>query len=323
MKLLITGINGFAGRHLAHLALELGWSVMGTVRSSDTGFLDLDPTKRVRVASWNLTTDSFPAESVRPFGPDAIAHLAAESFAGSGGLGSDGIWQSNLMGTKKLLEAVAAHFASARILYVGTGLAYGPPASEGTKSDELQPLCPPNNYAATKACADLLAFQASRDPGLAVMRARPFNHIGPGQSARFAVASFARQFAMMKRGLAPHRLETGNLASRRDLTDVRDIVRGYADILLQGKPGEAYNLGSGNSLSMQTVVDFFAKATGIQPQMATRAELLRKSDPPALLADNSKAHRDLGWAPRIPLEQTLTDILEDWLARPQRDLLPS
>lgn len=321
MKLFITGINGFAGRHLARLASELGWEILGSVRPGKTGPLELGPGLNIPVVGWDIASEPFPSKALEQFRPDGIVHMAAESFAGSAGLGSDSIWQANLFGTRRLYEAVAKSAPQARVLYVGTGLTYGPPTTQSPKSKETDPLCPPNNYAATKSCADLVSYQAFCDPGLQIIRARPFNHIGPGQSARFAVPSFARQFAAMKKGLIPHRLEVGNLDSARDFTDVRDIVRGYAELLLRGRPGEAYNLGTGEPTGLRLAVDFFSQATGIQPELVLRKDFLRKSDPPILLADRSKVENEIGWKPQISMKQTLQDILDDWLSRPEKEIL--
>ncbi len=316
MKLFITGINGFAGRHLARLGATKGWQIQGSVRPGTPSRIEIDPGHEVDTVAWDLACEPFPAQALERFQPDAIVHLAAQSFAGAGGLGDDSIWQANLFGTRRLYEAVARIAPQARVLYVGTGLAYGPPHERGQKSAENDPLCPPNNYAATKSCADLLSYQAFCDPGLAIIRARPFNHVGPGQGRRFAVASFAFQFAAMKRGLMPNRLEVGNLDSARDFTDVRDIVRGYAHLIERGRPGEAYNLGSGRPTGMRSVVDSLASLTGIQPELVLRKDFLRKSDPPILLANGSKAKKEVDWAPQIPFAQTIKDTLDYWLSQP-------
>jgi len=321
MRLLITGIRGFVGLHLARLSKDLGWDVFGTSRSPSVP-LDLGDGRFAPVAGWAPELDQSPEKALKEFQPDAIVHLAAESFAGSGGVGSPSLWKSNLDGTRILLDSIAHHSPKSKLLFVGTGLSYGPPSNKSAKSVESDPLSPPNAYAATKSCADILCQMAHKDPGLFVIRARPFNHIGPGQSAKFAVSSFTKQFAAMKKGLVPKVLRTGNLSSSRDFTDVRDIARGYIQLLESGQPGEAYNLGSGTATSLETVIEHLKKITGIDPEIIPDPQLFRKSDPPVLLADISKIKSTTGWAPGIPLSKTLKDLWADWSSRPDSDLIP-
>lgn len=321
MRLLITGIRGFVGIHLARLGKELGWIVHGTSRFASPP-LDLGSGNFAPVEAWSPELDQFPDKVLKEFQPEAIVHLAAESFAGSGGLGSPSLWKSNLDGTRILLDSVAQNCPKALVLFVGTGLSYGTPPTIGAKSGESDPLSPPNAYAATKSCADILCHLAFKDPGLRVIRARPFNHIGPGQSAKFAVSSFARQFAAMKKNLVPKTLRTGNLYSSRDFTDVRDIARGYIQLLQKGKAGEAYNLGSGIATSLETVIEHLTRISGITPEIIPDPQLFRKSDPPVLLADTLKIQNATGWVPEIPLSKTIRDLWTDWLSRPDADLLP-
>ena len=321
MRLLITGIRGFVGLHLARLGMDLGWDVFGTSRYPSPP-LNLGSGKFAPIAVWSPELDQSPGEVLKTFQPDAIVHLAAESFAGSGGLGSPLIWKSNLEGTRILLDSISQHSPKALVLFVGTGLCYGSPLTNGAKSSESDPLSPPNSYAATKSCADLLCQLAFKDPGLSVIRARPFNHIGPGQSAKFAVSSFAKQFVAIKKGLIPNVLRTGNLSSSRDFTDVRDIARGYIQLLKMGKPGEAYNLGSGTATSLEIVIEHLCSISGINPEIIPDPQLFRKTDPPVLLADISKIKNTTGWKPEIPLFKTIQDLWADWYSRPDSDLTP-
>ncbi len=321
MRLLITGIRGFVGLHLGRLGVEAGWEVFGTSRTPSPPLV-LGTGKTALLETWNPELDQTPVKALRRFEPDAIVHLAADSFAGSGGLGSASLWKSNFEGTRILLDSIAQTCPKALLLFVGTGLSYGNPSSPGAKSCESEPLNPPNAYAATKACADLLCHLACKDPGLFIIRARPFNHLGPGQSAKFAVSSFARQFAAMKKGLIPKILRTGNLSSSRDFTDARDIARGYIRLLQSGKSGEAYNLGSGTATSLGTVIEHLNRITGITPEIIPDPQLFRKSDPPVLLADISKIKTSVGWSPEIALSKTIEDLWEDWFSRPECELLP-
>ena len=203
-----------------------------------------------------------------------------------------------------------------RIVLVSSGLVYGEPEAHGRGCDERSLLRPESPYAASKAAADLLGYQTWRSAGLDVVRARPFNHVGPRQSTEFAVAHFARQIVEIERGCRPPVLETGDLHSRRDLTDVRDVVRGYLLVAEKSAGGDVYNLGSGDAHSMETILERLRALAGVRCEVRRRPGLLRDADTQVLRADASKARRELGWSPQIPLEQTLADVLAYWRKQP-------
>ncbi len=320
MRLLITGIRGFAGRHLAQMGSLLSWTIHGTSRLPSPP-LSLWHGKQVKISPWAPESCLGPDSILKEFQPDAVVHLAAESFAGANGLGSESLWKANFDGTRALLDSVQQHAPKSLIVFVGTGLVYGAPPHPGAKSKESDPLCPPNAYAASKSCADLLCQFAFRNAGLKVIRARPFNHIGPGQSSKFAVSSFARQFAAMKRGLMEPVLRTGNLGAFRDFTDVRDIVRGYTDLIKLGEPGEAYNMGSGVATSLETVVNDLCEISGLRPEIISDPNLFRQSDPLVLLADSEKILNRTGWAPRYDRIITIRDLWKDWMTRSDSELI--
>ena len=188
--------------------------------------------------------------ALRDIRPQQIYHLAGYAQVGRSFDEPDVAWSGNLTATRALYEATARWGGRPRILFVGSGLVYGDPDGPDQSQDENCLLRPNSPYAASKAAADLLSYQTAVNPGLDIVRARPFNHIGPRQSSQFAVANFARQAAAIERGELPPVLETGNLGSRRDMTDVRDTVAAYVLLMQKGRSGEAYNVGSG-----QNVVD--------------------------------------------------------------------
>ncbi len=320
MRLLITGIRGFAGRHLARLGSLLGWTVQGTSRHPGPP-IPLENGKQAILESWVPESCQGPDALLKEFQPDAVVHLAAESFAGASGFGSEALWKANFDGTRALLNSILLHAPKTLLVFGGTGLIYGTPALAGAKSRETDPLCPPNAYAASKSCADQMCQFAFLNAGIRVIRARPFNHIGPGQSSKFAVSSFVRQFAAMKRGLIGPVLHTGNLGSFRDFTDVRDIVRGYTDLIQNGEPGEAYNMGSGVATSLETVVDHLCGISGLQPEILADPSLFRKSDPLVLLSDSEKIRSRTGWVPRYNLIHTLRDLWTDWMTRSDSELI--
>src|SRR5205823_1736354 len=178
--------------------------------------------------------------------PDRIAHLAGYADAGGSFRDPDAAWAGNLAATRALYDAVARWGGSPRILFVSTGQVYGPATSADRPLDETAELRPVSPYAASKAAADLLSYQVTRHPGLAVVRVRPFNQVGPRLPPQYAAGHFARQLARIEYGLAPPQLEVGDLTARRDLTDVRDMVEAYRLLLDRGRGGETYNAGTGS-----------------------------------------------------------------------------
>ncbi len=203
-----------------------------------------------------------------------------------------------------------------RILYVSSGQIYGEPEFPDQAFDERSPFRPSSPYGASKAAADLTSYQYSRSPGLDIIRVRSFNHIGPRQSPDFAVAHFAQQIADIERNRRPPILETGNLQPLRDLTDVRDMVRAYILLMEKGRTGEAYNAAAGEVHSMQSVLDRLLERARVRIEVRPQAAQMRANDTSAIRADAGKLRREIGWSPRISLDQTLLDTLEYWRNQP-------
>ena len=200
-----------------------------------------------------------------------------------------------------------------RILFVGSGLVYGNAETADAVQNEDSPLRPNNPYAASKAAADLASYQYSCHPGLDIVRARPFNHIGPRQSPQYAIAHFAKQLAAAQRGPAPLVLETGDLSPCRDLTDVRDVIAAYLALMEKGRKGEAYNIASGQTVSMREVLDRLIALSGVAVEVRQRGDLLRATELTVAKVDTSKLRRETGWAPRYSLDETLAETLAFWL----------
>lgn len=316
MRILVTGITGFAGGHLAEALLARGGAeVHGLARRGDWPAAWRHLAGRVRLHACDLTDrDRLPAvfEQVRP---ERVYHLAGYAHVGGSLREPDAAWSGNLAATRGLYDAVARWGGRPRLLFVGSGLVYGDPDTPEQAYDERGPLRPTTPYAASKAAADLLSYQVTRAPGLAVVRARPFNHVGPVQSPQFALAHFAKQLAAVERGLQPPVLETGNLSPRRDLTDVRDMVQAYVLLLERGTAGEAYNIGTGQTHSMQEVLDRLLGLTPVRVEVRQRPDLVRAAETAAVRADAGRLRRETGWAPRYTLEQTLADMLAYWRAQ--------
>ncbi|HEV3145673.1 MAG TPA: GDP-mannose 4,6-dehydratase [Gemmataceae bacterium] len=313
MRVLITGITGFAGGHLAEALLARGGADLhGLSRKAEwpLEWQHLAGTVQIHAQDLMIATDLHAL--LAAIQPDWIFHLAGYAHAGRSFAEADAAWQGNLQATRNFYEAIARWGARPRILYVSSGLIYGEADAPDAPCSESQPLRPASPYAASKAAADLASFQYSRFPGLDIVRVRPFNHIGPRQQPAYAIPGFASQIAAIERGRQPPVVETGDLNSRRDLTDVRDMVRAYIHLLEKGKTGEVYNAGSGTAYRMRDVLDKLLAISKVQVTVRPRAPETRPREMGVARADYSKLQRETGWRPNFSLEQTLADTLEYW-----------
>lgn len=236
--------------------------------------------------------------------PDEIHHLAGVTRPASGAV--DEFYRVNFGGALNLLEAAREHAPEAAVLLVGSAYAYGRVDRPITEAEPLEPV---NHYGSSKASADLLG-RGYAVGGLRVVRARPFNHSGPGQPPDFLLPTLIRQFAEAAAGKREPLIHLGNLDSVRDLSDVRDIVRGYHLSLLRGRSGEAYNLGSGRGISVRELFDLVVEETGAEVELSVEPSRVRRADIPYLVADVDKAGRELGWKTETPLRQTIRDMMD-------------
>jgi GDP-4-dehydro-6-deoxy-D-mannose reductase len=316
-RVLVTGATGFAGAHLAEALLASGsCEVAGLGRRgrwpAACGHLE----GRVALYPCDLGDGAAVEGVLRRVQPERIFHLAGYAPVGRSFREADAAWAGNLAATRSLYDAVVRWGGRPRILFVGSGLVYGAGEPPGQAQDENCVLRPDSPYAASKAAADLASYQYTRSPGLDIVRARPFNHIGPRQDPEFAVAHFARQLVEVERGRRPPVLETGNLSPQRDLTDVRDMVAAYLLLMEHGRTGEAYNVGRGESLAMGEVLECLIALSGQAVEVRQREELVRSHDLAVVRVDASKLHRETGWRPRRSLEETLADTLAWWRGQP-------
>jgi GDP-4-dehydro-6-deoxy-D-mannose reductase len=313
MRTLVTGITGFAGGHLAEALLAAGeGEVAGLARHARWPAAWGHLSGRVALYACDLADPAAVEAVLRAARPERVYHLAGYASVGRSFREPEAAWAGNLGATRCLYEAVLRWGGRPRILFVGSGLVYGAGEPPGQPQDEGCLLRPDSPYAASKAAADLASYQYTCSPGLDVVRARPFNHIGPAQSPDFAIASFARQLVEIERGLRPPVLETGNLSPERDLTDVRDTVAAYRLLMERGRTGEAYNVARGTSLSVGAVLRRLIELAGLSVELRQRAELVRAADTAVVRADASRLRRETGWAPRYALDSTLADTLAYW-----------
>jgi GDP-4-dehydro-6-deoxy-D-mannose reductase len=242
--------------------------------------------------------------------PDVVYHLAARAHVGESWRDPGGTLHDNVAMTLNLLEALRAEAPEATVVAVASSEVYGPPAR--LPVDETAPLRPHNPYAVSKAATDLLAGFYADAHGMRVVRARSFNHAGPGQGPAYAIASFARQVAgAVEAGEDPVRIVSGNPDTRRDYTDVRDVVRAYRLLAERAQPG-AYNVCSGRSASAGELIAGLARAAGVRLEHEVDPALLRPHEVMELRGSADALRAATGWEPEIPLEQTLADTLEWW-----------
>ena len=309
MRCLITGATGFVGRHLVVALRAAGHDPVGLARQPAPSDLPLHHADLADVPATEAVL-----RSVRP---DWVFHLAGYANTSRSFKEPAAAWAGNLTATQGLYEAVARSGLRPRILYVSSGLVYGDAGPGEHVFAEVDPLRPASPYAASKAAADLLSYQQTRSPGLDVVRVRPFNQIGPGQSDNYAVARFASQIVAVERGQAAQVVIRGDLNGRRDLTDVRDMVRAYIRLLEMGQSGEVYNAGSGRTYRMQEILDRLVSLAGVPVTVEQRPDPTRAADTAISRADTRKLREATGWEPGYSLDQTLTDMLTDWRERVQ------
>ena len=262
--------------------------------------------------------DLTDAETVRSalarIRPDAIFHLAAQASVAQSWADPAQTLLVNQLSQLNLIQALLALDLRPHLLVCGSNEEYGIVHADELPIRETNPLRPANPYAVSKVAQDLMGLQYFQSHQLPIVRVRPFNHIGPGQSPVYVVPSIARQIAAIEAEQMPPVLKTGDPSARRDFTDVRDIVRGYADLLERGTPGEVYNLGSGCDLAIQDLIGLFLTLSDRPIHHEIDPALIRPVDVPVSVCDASKARAAVGWQPQIPLRESLADVLDEWRA---------
>lgn len=297
MKALVTGSSGFAGRHLVrHLEAE-GDDVVGLDRAEGIDITDADAV-RTRL------------DEVRP---EVVYHLAGFADVGASWDDPTGAFATNAVGTLHVLLAARAADVR-RVLVIGSADVYGIVGESDLPLTEEQPLVPVSPYAASKAAAEHLAVQAWRGYGLETIRARSFNHLGPGQTSRFVAAAIAERIARAEID-GRDEIEVGNVTPRRDFTDVRDVVRAYRLLVAHGRPGEAYNVCSGRDVAISDLAEAMVAMARRPLTLAVDPALQRAVDQPVSVGDRSKIQRDTGWTPTIELEATLQVLVDEARAR--------
>jgi GDP-4-dehydro-6-deoxy-D-mannose reductase len=313
MRILITGMEGFAGSHLAEMALVRKAEVHGTAMPG-IPHKNLDFIPKAHVHALDITDKNAVMDLIRSIRPQRIYHLAGISNPTFSRKEPEITLRTNILGNLNILEACRQHARQARILIVGSADEYGGVEKTTLRIREDQPLNPDSPYAYSKVCQDLTGLAYFQQYGLHVVRVRPFNHIGPRQALGFVATDFASQIAAIELGRKEPVMDVGNLDVVRDFSDVRDIMAGYGALLDSGKPGQVYNLGSGRGTSIRDLLDGFLALSRTEIHVhihheKVRAERLRK------VASIRRITRETGWKPKLSLAKSLRDILDDWRSR--------
>jgi len=317
MRVLITGITGFAGSHLADyvLAEVPGVAVFGTKRWRSR-MENIDHLRgRIELVECDLKDANAVRQCLAEIRPERIFHLAAQSYVPASWRAPSETLDNNIISQTNIFEAMRSLDLDARIQIAGSSEEYGLVHPDEVPIKESNPLRPLSPYAVSKVAQDLLAYQYFRSYGLAAVRTRGFNHTGPRRGEVFVTSNFAMQIAAIEAGLQEPVIRVGNLSAQRDFADVRDIVRAYWLALEKGTPGEVYNLASGRAVTIRELLDMLLELSDSEVEVEVDPDRLRPSDVEILLGDYSKFHADTGWEPRIPLSQTIEDLLDFWRQR--------
>jgi len=310
LQVLITGAGGFVGNHLAsHLhSINPDATLYGTTRhgSPQTAHPRITKTFQIDLKNYDLVRDM-----LNECQPDRIYHLAAQAFVPRSFEDPWETLENNIRAQLNLIQACLELDIRPRMLIISSAEIYGAVNTDQMPMAEDTSIRPTNPYSVSKVTQDMLGLQFYLSHQMPIMRARAFNHIGPGQNTRFVAPAFANQIAKIEAKQQEPFIYVGNLEAQRDFTDVRDIVRAYHLIIEKGKLGEAYNVASGKAYSIQYLLDTLLSYSNINIEVRVDADRLRPVDVPVIRGDNSKLNNDTGWQPTVSFEETLKDVLED------------
>jgi len=318
LRVLITGITGFAGSHLAEYILQQhpGVEIYGIRRwrsriENIEHLLD-----KVQVIECNLVDSSSVKTLIADVRPDRIFHLAAQSFVPSSWNAPAESLTTNIIGQLNVFEALReSKLFDCRVQIAGSSEEYGMVYPDEVPIRETNPLRPLSPYAVSKVGQDYLAYQYFMSYGIKAVRTRGFNHTGPRRGEVFVCSNFSRQAVEIEKKKRPPVILVGNLDARRDFTDVRDMVRAYWMSLESCEAGDVYNISSGNAISIHDLLNMVIGMTGLQIEVKQDPSRLRPSDVPLLQGDCSKFMKATGWKPEIPFQKTLADIMDYWRER--------
>ena len=297
MRALLTGASGFVGGWLrAHLE-SMGDEVLALSDAID------------------IAVPGAARQEIAAARPEVIYHLAALTHVGRSWEAPQETFRVNVLGTIELFELVRELDPLPRVLLVSSAEVYG--SGEGSVLTEEAPFRPVTPYAASKVAAEVVGLQSFLGRGIEVVRARPFNHVGPRQADQFVVSALARRIAEAERDDVPE-IRVGNLSAERDFADVRDVVRAYRELAIHGVPGEVYNVCSGSARSIASLLDALVELADHVIEPVIDSALFRPVDVPSIVGSAARLSNLTGWAPRIPIEETLADVLAYWRTELER-----
>lgn len=310
MRYLIVGGNSlFGGRLAAYLhAQDAAAQITATKLPAE----DAPELAGVRWAEVDVMDTLSIVATLKKTKPDRIFNFAVQNSVSYAWVNPGATVDVNIIGALNLLDAVRQLDYQPTVVLAGSGEEYGRMPFDQLPQAETANPNPGNIFAASKVCQTMMAQIYCRAYNMKLIVLRTFNEIGPGQSGRFVVSNFCRQFALMEKGKAEPVLHTGNINIQRDFTDVRDLVRAFALVAEKGRPGEIYNAGAGHAVPIAAVLDILRELTGINATVQADAERIRPIDTPKFEADVQKICADTGWRAEIPLRQTIADMLEYW-----------
>lgn len=310
-KALIVGAAGFVGSYLAH---ELMQNHDMEIHATKLPHEQLE-IEGAKVHDLNILNKEEIVALLYEVRPDYIFHLAAQSSVSVAWKNPGLTIDINVKGAVNLLDAIRELFYKPRVLIIGSGEEYGHIREGETPIKEDNYLRPGNIYAATKVCQNMIARIYTQAYDMQLMMVRAFNHIGPCQSPIFVISDFCKQVAEIEAGRKEPVMYVGNLAAKRDFTDVRDVVRAYALLVQKGMPGETYNVGSGCAYAIREILDLIISMSSINIKVEIDPNKIRPVDVPIIEADVTKLNQATGWTQQIPLNQTIQETLDYWRER--------
>ena len=301
-RLFVTGLSGFVGQHIQSrlVSPDSSWELLSAAMPYDL-------------------TDADSLVDLWPQLPDAVVHLAGQTFVPEAFRDPARTLDINVFGTLNLLQALKARGFTGTFLYVSSGDVYGQVDESALPITEQQPPCPRNPYAVSKLSAEFLSLQWGLSEHWPVLVARPFNHIGTGQSDSFVIASAARQINRIKQGLQAPQLEVGDIDVTRDFLDVGDVISAYFALLEKGQPGQVYNICSGREQSIRSLIEQLADLAEVQMQLVQDPARMRRADQRRVCGSHARLANTTGWSPAITTQQSLRTILSDWEIRVRQE----
>ncbi len=312
MRSLVIGAGGFVGGYLISELWSRGDKVFATKLPGEKINFFTGAEAEFEEAELDILDEKAVGELLLRVKPECIFHLAAQSSVALSWKRPALTVDINIKGCINLLEAVRAMGTSCRVLLIGSSEEYGSAADRSEPVNETVPPEPANIYAISKLAQNMIGSLYCKAYNMDIISVRAFNHIGPGQLPQFVVSDFCMQAAEIAGGKREPMIYTGNLAAKRDFTDVRDIVRAYAALSVNGRSGETYNVGSGCAVSLQSVLEKIIELSETDIRIETDKTRFRPVDVPFIEADTGKLRGDTGWEPMIPLERSLGDIIGFW-----------